>query len=61
MFVLRFFDLFRAYVKFPYDVKQVFGTKGIVKVVATFDGYKYRGILAKMSTECHIIGITKAI
>lgn len=50
-----------AYVEFPYDVKEVFGSNGIIKVAATFDGYKYRGILAKMGNDCHIIGITKAI
>ena len=50
-----------AYVKFPYDVKEAFGSKGIIKVAATFDGYKYRGVLANMGTDCHIIGITKAI
>ena len=50
-----------AYVKFPYDVKECFGKNGIIKVLATFNGYKYRGILANMGTDCHIIGITKAI
>lgn len=50
-----------AYVKFPYDTKECFGKNGIIKVCATFDGYCYRGILAKMDRECHIIGITKEI
>ncbi|QGU95341.1 DUF1905 domain-containing protein [Clostridium bovifaecis] len=50
-----------AYVKFPYDVQEIFGTRGRVKVAATFDGYEYRGILANMGGDCHIIGITKAI
>lgn len=50
-----------AYVEFPYNVKEEFGTNGIVKVIATFDGVEYRGALIKMSTLCHIIGITKAI
>ncbi|MBU5438851.1 YdeI/OmpD-associated family protein [Tissierella sp. MSJ-40] len=50
-----------AYVEFPYNVKEEFGTNGIVKVIATFDGVEYRGALVKMSTLCHIIGITKAI
>jgi bifunctional DNA-binding transcriptional regulator/antitoxin component of YhaV-PrlF toxin-antitoxin module len=50
-----------AYVKFPYDTNEVFGSKGIIKVIATFDGYEYRGILANMGMDCHIIGITKAI
>lgn len=50
-----------AYVEFPYDVKEAFGTNGIVKVAATFDGHEYKGILAKMGSDCHIIGITKEI
>lgn len=50
-----------AYVEFPYDTKESFGSNGIIKVAATFNGYKYRGILAKMNKDCHIIGITKAI
>ena len=50
-----------AYVEFPFDTKELFNTNGKVKVAATFDGYKYRGILTKMGAPCHIIGITKAI
>lgn len=50
-----------AYVEFPYDVEAEFGTKGRVKVVATFDGVEYRGILVNMRTPCHIIGVTKEI
>lgn len=50
-----------AYVKFPFNVKDEFGTNGRVKVCASFDGEKYRGILAKMGEDCHIIGVTKAI
>ncbi|MBU5485234.1 YdeI/OmpD-associated family protein [Clostridium sp. MSJ-11] len=50
-----------AYIQFPYNVKEEFGTNGIVKVIATFDGVEYRGALIKMGTSCHIIGITKAI
>ncbi len=50
-----------AWVAFPYDVKEAYGHNGMVKVEATFDGYGYRGVLAKMGPGCHIIGITKAI
>lgn len=50
-----------AYIEFPFDVKEEFGTSGIVKVVATFDGEEYRGVLIKMATPCHIIGITQAL
>jgi hypothetical protein len=50
-----------AYIEFPYNVKEEFGTGGIVKVIATFDGEEYRGILIKMATPCHIIGISQAL
>lgn len=36
-----------SYIKYPYDVKEAFGSNGIIKVVATFDGYKYRVFLQR--------------
>ena len=53
-------DMDAAYIEFPYDVKEEFG-KGRVKVTAFFDGFEYNGILVKMQTPCHIIGIRKDI
>lgn len=50
-----------AFVDFPYDVEQEFGTKGQVKVVATFDGYEYRGSLAKMGEPCYRLILPKEI
>jgi hypothetical protein len=50
-----------AYIEFPYNVEEEFGVKGQVKVSATFDGYEYRGSLAKMGHPCHCLGITKKI
>ncbi|MBM7558420.1 YdeI/OmpD-associated family protein [Marinitoga litoralis] len=50
-----------AYIEFPYDVEKEFGKKGRIKVVAFFDGVEYRGSLVKMGTDCHILGIQKAI
>lgn len=50
-----------AYIEFPYDVEQEFNTKGQIKVKVTFDGYEYRGSLAKMGLDCHILGITQKI
>jgi len=41
-------------------VKAVFGS-GRVPVDATFDGVPYQGMLVKMGTTCHIIGIRKDI
>lgn len=50
-----------AYIEFPYDVETEFGTKGQVKVRATFDGIDYRGSLVRMGHRCHLLGITKKI
>lgn len=50
-----------AYVSFPFNVFEVFGTRGQVKVKASFDGQPYRGVLANMGTGCHVIGIRKDI
>jgi hypothetical protein len=37
-----------AFVEFPFDVGEEFGTKGRVQVKATFDGVEYRGSLVRM-------------
>ena len=51
-----------AYIQFPFDVYELFGTKGRVKVKAIFDGkIEYRGSLANMGMGCHRLGITKEI
>lgn len=50
-----------AFIEFPYDVEKEFGKKGQVKVIATFDGVKYRGSLVKMERDCHWIGLTQEI
>lgn len=50
-----------AFVSIPFDVEEVFGTKGHVKVKALFDGQPYRGILANMGTGCHVIIVRKDI
>jgi hypothetical protein len=50
-----------AYIAIPFNVEKVYGTKGHVKVKASFDGYPYRGIIANMGTGCHIIGVRKDI
>ncbi len=50
-----------AFIEFPYDVEKEFGVKGQVKVNAFFDGYEYRGSLAKMGHHCHCLGITQKI
>lgn len=50
-----------AYIEFPFDVEQEFGTKGQVKVLAYFDGYEYRGSLAKMGHPCHFLGLNQKV
>ena len=59
---LQFHDnMDAAYIKFPYNCYYEFGIKGQVKVKAIIDGVLYRGSLAKMNTDCHIMGITQSI
>ena len=47
-----------TYIDFPFDVEKEFGTKGQVKVKATFDKVDYRGSLARMKNPTHWLGIT---
>jgi hypothetical protein len=49
-----------AYVEVPFDVEVVFGSKR-PKVRALIEGIPYRGILTRMGTECHVLGIRKEI
>lgn len=49
-----------AFVEFPFSVPEIFGKKGHVKIKAVFDGkVEYRGSLAKMNSDCHILGLTQ--
>lgn len=50
-----------AYVSIPFDVEKTYGTKGQVKVKASFDGIPYSGVLANMGTGCHVILVRKDI
>lgn len=50
-----------AYILFPYDVQKIFGTRGLVKVKVTFDGYPYRGILSVMGGGKHAILVRKDV
>ncbi|MFY1048225.1 DUF1905 domain-containing protein [Chryseobacterium sp. GP-SGM7] len=51
-----------AFVEFPFSTEALFHKKGQVKIKAIFD-YKveYRGSLAKMKSDCHILGLTQEI
>lgn len=59
--ILKHDSMDAAFIEFPYNVEKEFGTKGQVKVKATFDDYEYRGSLAKMGHHCHCLGLTKAV
>ena len=50
-----------AFISIPFDVEKEFGSKGQIKVSATFNGHPYRGVMANMGTGCHIIGVRKDI
>jgi len=50
-----------AFIEFPYTEEEEFGIKGQVKVRVEFNGYEYRGLLAKMGHHCHRVGITQEI
>ncbi|GAB0154917.1 hypothetical protein CHRYSEOSP005_01770 [Chryseobacterium sp. Alg-005] len=51
-----------AFVEFPFSTEQLFGKKGQVKIKAIFDDrVEYRGSLAKMKSDCHILGLTQEI
>jgi hypothetical protein len=49
-----------AFVEVPFDVEATFGSKR-PKVKALIEGIPYRGILTRMGSECHILGIRKEI
>ena len=49
-----------AFVEVPFDVEKEFGSKR-PKVKAMIEGVPYRGILTRMGTDCHILGIRKEI
>ena len=49
-----------AFVEVPFDAEAVFGSKR-PKVKALIEGVPYRGILTRMGTDCHILGIRKEI
>lgn len=49
-----------AFVEVPFDVEATFGSKR-PKIKAMIEGVPYRGILTRMDTDCHILGIRKEI
>lgn len=49
-----------AYVEIPFDVEKEFGSKR-PKIKALINKIEYRGLLVKMKTPCHILGVLKEI
>lgn len=51
-----------AFVEFPFSTEELFNKKCQVKIKATLDDkVEYRGSLAKMKSDCHILGLTQEI
>jgi hypothetical protein len=50
-----------AYVLFPYDVEQEFGTRGKIPVKAKIGGVAYTGSLIKYGAPHHMLPLLKAI
>lgn len=54
-------ELDAAYVIFPFNVPEIFGTRGQVKVKAWFNGHEYRGSLVPMGGGHHVLGVRQDI
>lgn len=51
-----------AFIKFPFSTEELFGKKGQVKIKVLLDGkVEYRGSLAKMKSNFHMLGITQEV
>ena len=51
-----------AFINFPFDTFELFGKKGQIKVKVLFDDkIEYRGSLAKMKSDCHLLGLTQEV
>jgi hypothetical protein len=50
-----------AFVLFPFDVVEIFGSKGRISITATIDGEPYRGSLVKYGHPQHIFPVLKSI
>ena len=51
-----------AFVDFPFSTEELFGKKGQVKIKALLDEkVEYRGSLAKMKSNCHLLGLTQEV
>jgi hypothetical protein len=60
--LLQHGEMNAAYIEFPFDVKELFGERGQVKVKALIEGkVMYRGSLAKMGYDSYVLGITQEV
>lgn len=51
-----------AFADFPFSTEELFGKKGQVKIKALLDEkVEYRGSLAKMKSDCHLLGLTQEV
>jgi hypothetical protein len=50
-----------AFVFFPFNMLESFGTTGKVRVSGTIDGVPYSGQLFKYGFQLHIIGVLKSL
>lgn len=50
-----------AFVEFPFDTQELYGTTGRIPVNVRFDGEPYRGSMIRYGTEKHIILVVKKI
>lgn len=51
-----------AFVEFPFSTEKLFNKKGQVKIKAVFDDkVEYRGSLAKMKTDFHVLILTQEV
>lgn len=60
--ILQHESMNAAFVEFPFSTQELFGKKGQVKIKVLFDNnVEYRGSLAKMKSDCHILGLTQEV
>ncbi len=50
-----------GFVFFPFDTQEEFGTRGQIRVQATFDGVHYAGALVKYGPPQHMLPVVKSI
>jgi hypothetical protein len=50
-----------GFIFFPFDTKEEFGTRGQIRVQATFDGVPYAGALVKYGPPQHMLPVVKGI